>query len=273
MRPLRSSPILWASLICGLGAAFVCIFLLAAEKPWTVSLEPGKAPKIHHFVVIYSWWAAAINLALLVALGVSARWWFQPPEEPASTWLPCPQTPRWFWPLIAAAMILTAFWGVQRLPQSLWDDEDSSLHRAVLGQYRRDKNGELKLKETTWEIALWNYWKPANHQLQTILSKASLQSWRAIVRPVGLQFSEPSVRFPCLVAGILSIGALALLLKRLGYARAGVIAAFLLAVHPWHVRYAVELRGYIFTLLFGPLMLYCLIQAIDSGRWRWWTGF
>ena len=128
-------------------------------------------------------------------------------------------------------------------------------------------------EEATWETALWNYWKPANHQLQTVLSKACLESWRAVARPIGLQFSEPAVRFPCLVAGILSVGALALLLKRLGFARAGVIAAFLLSVHPWHVRYAIELRGYIFTLLFGPLMIYCLIQAIDSGRWRWWMGF
>ena len=170
-------------------------------------------------------------------------------------------------------MTLTAFWGMQRLPQSLWDDEDSSLHRAVLGQYRRDKGGELKLREASWETALWNYWKPANHQLQTVLSKVSLECWRAVTRPSGLQFSEPSVRFPCFVVGILSIGSLAVLLKRLHFARAGVIAAFLLAVHPWHVRYAIELRGYIFTLLFGPLMIYSLIQAIDSGRWRWWIGF
>jgi uncharacterized membrane protein len=71
----------------------------------------------------------------------------------------------------------------------------------------------------------------------------------------------------------LSIGSVALLLKRLGFARAGVLAAFVLAIHPWHIRYAIELRGYIFTVLFGPLMIYCLIQAIDSSRWRWWTGF
>ena len=170
-------------------------------------------------------------------------------------------------------MGLTAFWGIQRLPQSLWDDEDSSLHRAVLGQYKWNESGELKLKEATWKVALWNYWKPANHQLQTILSKASLQTWRTITRPTGLQFTEPVVRFPCLVAGVLSIASLGLLLKRLGFARAGVLAAFVLALHPWHVRYAIELRGYIFTLLFGPLMIYCLIQAIDSGRWRWWAGF
>lgn len=273
MKALRPFPVAWTALLCGLGAAGIAIFLLAADKPWNVDLQPGTPLKIHQFVVIYEWWAAAINLALVVLLGLTARWWLRSGSEPSTPWLPDQRAPRWFWPLVIAAMALTAFWGIQRLPQSLWDDEDSSLHRAVLGQYRRDASGELKLKETTWKVALWNYWKPANHQLQTILSKASLQAWRAITRPAGLQFSEPAVRFPCLVAGILSVASLALLLKRLGFARAGVIAALLLSIHPWHVRYAIELRGYIFTLLFGPLMLYCLIQAIDSGRWRWWTGF
>jgi hypothetical protein len=273
LKALRLSPAGWTTLLCGLGAAGIGLFLLTAHKPWQVEWEPGKPLKIHQFVAIYEWWAAAINLALLVLLGLSARCWLRPPGRPATPWLPDDPTPRWFWPLVIAAMALTAFWGVQRIPQSLWDDEDSSLHRAVLGQYRHDANGELKLKETTWKVALWNYWKPANHQFQTILSKASLETWRAVTRPTGLQFSEPVIRFPCLVAGVLSIASLALLLKRLGFARAAVVGAFLLSIHPWHIRYAIELRGYIFTLLFGPLMLYCLIQAIDFGRWRWWAGF
>jgi hypothetical protein len=260
-------------LLCGLGAAGIGLFILTAQKPWDVDLQPGRPLKIHQFVAIYEWWAAAINLTLLVLLSLSARWWARPARQPSAPWLPQQPTPRWFWPLVIAAMALTAFWGTQRLPQSLWDDEDSSLHRAVLGHYRREANGDLILKETSWKVALWNYWKPANHQLQTVLSKGCLQAWRAITRPVGLQFSESAVRLPCLVAGVLSIAALPLLLKRLGFARAGVIAAFALAIHPWHVRYAIELRGYIFTLLFGPLMIYCLIQAIDSGRWRWWIGF
>jgi Dolichyl-phosphate-mannose-protein mannosyltransferase len=267
------SPVTWMALLCGLGAAGVGLFILTAQKPWDVDLQPGRPLKIHQFVAIYEWWAAAINLTLLVLLGLSARWWARPARQPNALWLPQQPTPRWFWPLVIAAMTLTAFWGTQRLPQSLWDDEDSSLHRAVLGHYRRDANGDLILKETSWKVALWNYWKPANHQLQTVLSKGCLQAWRAITRPVGLQFSESAVRLPCLVAGVLSIAALALLLKRLGFARAGAIAAFALAIHPWHVRYAIELRGYIFTLLFGPLMIYCLIQAIDSGRWRSWIGF
>jgi hypothetical protein len=246
---------------------------MAAEKPWNLEARPGKALRIHDFVVIYEWWAAVINFTLLTLLGVTARWWLANGPQAVAAWLPEQRSPRWFWPLVILAMALTAFWGIQRIPQSLWDDEDSSLHRAVLGQYRRDKSGELTLRETTWEIALWNYWKPANHQLQTVLSKACLELWQALTRPRGLQFSEPVVRFPCLIAGILSVGSLALLFKRLGFPTAGIIAAFLLSVHPWHVRYAVELRGYIFTLLFGPLMIYCLIQAIESGRWRWWISF
>jgi hypothetical protein len=259
--------------VCSLGAAGIAIFLLVAEKPWNVEPKLGQALRVHDFVLIYEWWAAAINLALLVLLGLTAPWWLKARQERTGAWLPEKKSPRWFWPLVIIAMALAAFWGFQRIPQSLWDDEDSSLHRAILGQYRRDKGGELRLRETTWETALWNYWKPANHQLQTVLSKACLELWRAVTRPSGLQFREPVVRFPCLIAGILSVGSLALLLKRLGFPKAGVIAAFLLTMHPWHVRYAIELRGYVFTLLFGPLLIYCLLQAIDSGRWRWWIGF
>jgi hypothetical protein len=269
----RFSPIAGARLLCGLGAAAIGIFLLLAAKPWSVHLPLGKAFKVHDFAVVYEWWAAAINLLLVGMLGATAGWWLRLAPPPRTPWLPKPATHRWFWPLVIVAMAVTASWGFQRLPQSLWDDEDSSLHRAILGQYRRDKNGEPVLRETTWETALWNYWKPANHQLETVLSKACLQAWRATTRPTGLQFSEAVLRLPCLVSGILSVAALALLLKRLGFERAGVIAGFILSMHPWHVRYATELRGYIFTLLFGPLLIYFLIQAVDSGRWRWWICF
>jgi hypothetical protein len=160
LKVLRFTPIVWVGLLCGLGAAGIGIFLLVATKPWNVDLEPGEALRIHDFVVIYEWWAAAINLALLILLGLGARWWLKPSRRPAAAWLPEQRTPRWFWPLVIAAMALTASWGIQRISQSLWDDESSSLNRAVLGQYRPDKSGEPKLRETTWEIALWNYWNP-----------------------------------------------------------------------------------------------------------------
>jgi hypothetical protein len=77
----------WVGLLC-LGAAGIGTFLLVATKPWNVDLEPGKALRIHDFVVIYEWWAAAINLALLILLGLGARWWLKPSRPPAAEWLP-----------------------------------------------------------------------------------------------------------------------------------------------------------------------------------------
>ncbi len=269
----RLSPSAWARWICAAGALAIIIALLVSKKPWDILAEIGTPTKTPHFAAIYGWWAGLLNAILLAGLGFTARWWLQPSPPPATPWLPHVTTPRWFWPLVLAAMALTAFWGAQRISQSLWDDEVTSLRRVILGEYRLDKSGNLKLREVKWETSLWNYKLPTNHHLQTLLSKASLSTWRAVTRPTGLQFSEPAVRFPSFVAGVLSIGALALLVKRLGFARAAVVAAFLLALHPWHVRYAVEARGYIFTLLFGPLMLYSLLQAVENGRWRWWAAF
>jgi hypothetical protein len=260
--------------LCFALALTLIIILLAAKKPWDILAKIGTPEDTKDFVAIYEWWAAAINAVLLIILGLTTKWWLRnstsPPER---SWLPTPTKPRWFWPLVIIAMALSAFFGTKRIAFSLWDDEDSSLRRVIHGEYRAHLDGTTKFKQRTWTDALWNYRKPANHQLQTILSKASLTVWQTIARPTGLTFSERAVRLPGYLAAILSVAAIAILLHRLGFARAAVVAAFLLALHPWHVRYATELRGYIFTLLFTPLTLYCLLQAIENGRWRWWLAF
>jgi uncharacterized membrane protein len=54
---------------------------------------------------------------------------------------------------------------------------------------------------------------------------------------------------------------------------AGVVAAFLSALHPWHVRYASEARAYAFVLALVPLMLLFFLRALKEGRWRWWAAF
>ncbi len=106
-----------------------------------------------------------------------------------------------------------------------------------------------------------------------MISRVALDSWRAVARPKGLPFREDVVRIPSFIFGILSVGALSLLLWRLGYRARGVIAAFLLALHPWHVRYASELRAYSMMLFFLPMCYVALIEALNSGRWRWWIAY
>ena len=191
-------------MLCGLGAAGIGIFLLiAAQALGRRTCSRARPLRIHDFVVIYEWWAAAINLALLVLLGLSARWWLRPARRPSVPWLPEQRTPRWFWPLVIVAMALTAFWGIQRIPQSLWDDEDSSLHRAVLGQYRRDKSGELKLQgddlgNCALELLEASQSSTANRSFEGVpgnLASGRATRWPAIQR-AGSPLSLPRRRSP-----------------------------------------------------------------------------
>jgi hypothetical protein len=58
------------------------------------------------------------------------------------------------------------------------------------------------------------------------------------------EFSDLAARMPALLASIAAVVLLALLMKQWGYPGAGAVAAFLLALHPWHIRYGVDARGY-----------------------------
>lgn len=269
----RISAINWVRIICAVVFVLIAIGLIDEKKPWKVLAEIGEPKRVRDFVAIYLWWAAAANALLILLLGATAQWWltFTPPSS--ANWLPKPSSPRWFWPLVLCAMALTAFWGIQRANHSVWDDEETSLRRVIIGTYRDNEAGKPVLKPVPWRDTFWDYKMPTNHHLQTILSRLSLDTWRAVAKPRGLQFSEPVLRIPVILAGILSIGAIALLVRRIGYPRAAVAAAFLLALHPWHVRYAAEMRGYSLVMLFVPLMILCALEAINTGRWRWWLGF
>ena len=71
MKAARLSPATWAALLGGAVAVGILLFLLIADKPWTVELPADKPLKIHHFVAIYEWWAAAINLVFVALLGAT----------------------------------------------------------------------------------------------------------------------------------------------------------------------------------------------------------
>jgi hypothetical protein len=52
-----------------------------------------------------------------------------------------------------------------------------------------------------------------------------------------------------------------------------VLSAWLLAVHPWFLRYASEARGYSVLLLMVPVILLVWLRATRENRWRWWLAF
>jgi Dolichyl-phosphate-mannose-protein mannosyltransferase len=252
-------------------AAIGILVLLATRKPWQWDLPEGRKLRIVDCVRIYSWWAGAVNVLLMFALAATSHWWMRP-SQGGLYYLPRQPMPKWFLPLIILAMLLCAVFGAQRLRQSFWDDEVYAMRRAIHGQWRRNDDDSIKFRPVTWQETFWFFEKP-QHQLHSIITRIVLDSWRAVARPVGLGFREDIARIPSYLAGILSVGAIALLLWRLGFPAAGVLAAFLFVVHPWHIRYASEMRAYSLMLLVMPLCYVFLIEALHTGTWRWWSAF
>lgn len=259
-------------LIAGLICFGIAVYLVFAPKPWSVPVPAAEPPPYDYFVKIYSWWGGVIALCGTMLLSATAPLWSRPwiiENNPILR----PPAARWFWPLVAVAMLLTAAMGTMRLGHDLWDDERTTLQRYVQGNYKPNADDTVRFREFGFGRTLHEYRMPNNHVLHSVLARVSVGVWRIFRDPQAHPFSEPALRFPAFLFGIASVGALALLLKELGMPRAGVIAAFLLAIHPWHIRYASEARGYGLVLCLLPLLVVTLLRAMESGAWRWWIAF
>lgn len=250
-------------------AAAIAIFLLTAPKPWAIVRPEGPHLPFEYFAAVYCWWGGLIALAGVGALYLARSWWLQPFDIAT---LQVQPSPRWFWPLVGSAMLLTAVMGSMRLSQDLWDDERKTVQQFVQGDYRPRDDGGVRFREFGWGRPIFNYREPNNHILHSIFARASVDTWKLFCGKDSAPFSEAALRLPAFLFGILSVAALALLLKELGMARAGVAAAFLLAIHPWHIRYASEARAYALVLCLLPLLLVAWLRAMRGGAWRWWCA-
>ena len=65
-----------------------------------------------------------------------------------------------------------------------------------------------------------------------------------------------------------AVALIGVVVAELGFPGAAPAAAVLLALHPWHVRYGADGRGYSFLLLFVLAGALFLLRFLRSGRWR-----
>lgn len=253
----------------GLAAALLLLILLFGDKPWDKGSAEGRI-KISDYVRIWFWWAAFINLFIVGALAVSRRWWSRPLKVLPGPLFP-KRSPEWFWPavLLAVVFLIIAAW--PRLGQSLWHDEANRVKNALVGDYR-EKDGDYTFRPSKWEDTLFYYRMP-NHTLQSVLSRVSHEIWLAVARPTGYPLSETALRIPLLLVGCLGLVGMAVFLRAMGQPMAGVATAWILALHPWYVRYASEARGYILVMALIPVALLALMRAIETGKTRWWVVF
>jgi hypothetical protein len=209
-----------------------------------------------------------------VLLATARRWLTRgEPVEVAELAPPSGVSRRAFWLLVAAAVVTCGVVGHPRLSFSLWDDEVTTVRRPLDGYYARDESGELSFLEAKWRDTFYEYKMPNNHVPFTILSRLTLAAWRAVAKPELHFVKEEVFRLPAHVAGLASLALVAVFLRRIGFWLPGICAAWLLALHPWMLRYTTEGRGYGLMLALIPITLTLWVGALHRGTWGRWLAY
>lgn len=218
--------------------------------------------------------AAWINLALLGLAALTAKWWTG--ETSPFSWPPVIPRRYWFWPLVLLAVIVCTAARYPLASKSLWWDETWVIRQCSHGSWKPDKKkpDELKFTPTTWKRCAFYYQKPTNHVPMSLAQKASLAAWRTITRETQEKFSDLAARIPSLAASAIAVVLVSCLLRRWGKPGAGVVAGFVLALHPWHIRYGVDARAYALVVPLAISALFaahCLIESRGRviGHWVW----
>ena len=255
------------------------LHLIFGDQPWQEGAfdrrPDGRPIRPIDLWIAYGYWVAAGVAAVTAALLATAHLWFDrldPPQRPDL--VPPPRPSRWVIGAVLLAVLTGIAAGAPRMDDSLWDDEIYNVRRSIWGSYLEDpRDGQLEAKAVKLRDTFWYYRKPNNHVVHSLLARASLSVWAAVTDPPLRFVSETALRIPAMLAGAGSIAAVAWLLWRLGFAGAGVIAAWILALHPWHIRYLSEARGYSLAMCLISVTLVLAVAVLRRGSWRRWIAF
>jgi 4-amino-4-deoxy-L-arabinose transferase-like glycosyltransferase len=154
---------------------------------------------------------------------------------------------------------------------SFYNDEASTFRRCIAGQHQR-KGEEVRWRQVKWVETWFGDQNGNNSPPCSVLGRVCYDSWKRLSQAEDGAVCEPAVRLPQLIAGLGGLVFVWLVGRRIGGAGVGIAAALVLAIHPWHVRYSTEARGYGLLLLAVPAAFYFLARGLEDGRWRWWLG-
>ena len=259
------------------GLAALALFLVS-EAEWREPMaewRAGENLKLVELVRACAWWGSAAAAGILAVLLGSSRWWARPlaaviPSGPA----PAGKVPRWFWWTL---LFITLAGGCLRAPRvglSLYNDEAHAFRLHLSGMVPSKNLGDpSKFRQVTWLTTLYENKSSNNSMVFSALSRASYDTWRSWTGAAPGTVNEVALRLPVTVCGILSAAAMGLLGMRLAGPGAGMLAALLTALHPWHLRYSAEARNYGILLLVLPLLFLALHRALRAGTWRAWLVF
>ena len=275
---------LW-SLVVVMGA-LLC-FLVFAEKPWDHSekiaerIAAGKSPSLKQEILVGLYQAASVNLALCTLLLASLKLWTRPMEEKsgsASRSLRSgggdldPGVTKAFLLLVALAVFLGGALRWNLASKSLWWDELWNAKQTYHGSFKTGEDGTKNFQSHSFQRALWYYKKPTNHVPFAVSARLSLKGWQFVTGRSPAEFNEFVLRLPSFLASLGAIAGIAILLRIWGMGRAGILAAFLFAIHPWHNplwdRWQKLQSGH-FSLRFSPAQRSPLLCSVEPGDTGW----
>lgn len=237
----------------------------------TAAEAEGKRPDWWDDAAMGVRYAAWINAGLLVLLTATSGIWTLPLPE-IRDGKSATGNPAWFWPLVVGAAALCIGLRLPLASKSLWWDEAWVIKEAGHGKWLPDKKheGSLRFMAHDWKRCAWYYQKPTNHPPMSLLQKASISAWQKITGSKRSEFSDLAARVPALLASMAAVILLACLLRAWGRPGAGVCAAFVLALHPWHVRYGVDARAYALVVPLCVSGMLAVTRLAETGGRQWW---
>ena len=174
---------------------------------------------------------------------------------------------------VGLAVVIGGWLRAPRLDHSLWNDEEYAARKHIVGDYKVDASGGRVFRPVPWLETLAENGSGNNHVLHSVLSRFSIRIWQTLTDKGPEVLSERWLRMPSFLAGLAAIWLIGLVGWEFGNRWVGVTAAWILALHPWHIRYAVEARGYSLMLFFLLLAVLGLIRAQRGHSLRAWLLF
>jgi hypothetical protein len=285
-----------ARIFMGVLLALTLGYVFFGPKPWDaefiaginkiVDATPaGEWPKlkIEHYVAPWFYWIALANAFVAALLLASAGSWARPVADSslegdtgliveARAWW---DSAWWFWGLLILIMGIGFGLRAPGTGKSLWWDEAWTVKRAIVGLHepKQEDPGKLRFRSVSWLKTFFYYEKPTNHVGYSVPARICVDITRTLTGAPKGSFSENALRFPALMAGVLALALVGMILKDLGHPWLGLIAALLLAIHPWAIRYSMDARAFSFCAMFSLLAIWALARGLKQGSWRYWMLF
>ncbi|MDA0812589.1 MAG: glycosyltransferase family 39 protein [Verrucomicrobia bacterium] len=256
--------------------------LIRAEPPSSVedkigaALAAGETPNWKWDTVIGIYWGAIVHVAVVATALLTMRWWcrsvpeFQA-DEAASPGKSTSQ--RTFIAILVVIMLAAGALRWRLANGSLWWDEMWNIKLATIGEFRTGSKhpDELRFYPTDFARCAWYYQKPTNHVPTALASKLCHQLWAGATGAPEGEFSEFVIRLPVFLSALASVALIGLCVRRWISPGAGLVAAAILAAHPWFIRYGIDARAYGPVAFFTLVSLWSLNRAISGDRYRHWA--